>query len=122
MIFLDYEQYYEARFGKPPRVVKKMDDKSVYEQLKKNALRQKQLNASINTSGTPKNPDQQQPPLPPSKPNFKKRESTPGSEKSEPKTEIEVQGASIGSKKKEDEEDLVDVRVLKGIPDYSDVP
>ena len=28
MIFLDYEQYYEARFGKPPRVVKKMDDKS----------------------------------------------------------------------------------------------
>jgi katanin p60 ATPase-containing subunit A1 len=28
MIFLDYEQYYEARFGKAPKVVKKMDDRS----------------------------------------------------------------------------------------------
>ena len=28
MIFLDYEQYYEARFGKVPKVVKKMDDRS----------------------------------------------------------------------------------------------
>jgi hypothetical protein len=27
MIFLDYEQYYEARFGKQPKLVKKMDDK-----------------------------------------------------------------------------------------------
>ena len=27
MIFLDYEQYYEARFQKVPKVVKKMDDK-----------------------------------------------------------------------------------------------
>jgi katanin p60 ATPase-containing subunit A1 len=29
MIFLDYEQYYEARFGKVPKVVKKMDDRSI---------------------------------------------------------------------------------------------
>ena len=29
MIFLDYEQYYEARFGKIPKVVKKVDDKSI---------------------------------------------------------------------------------------------
>jgi katanin p60 ATPase-containing subunit A1 len=28
MIFLDYEQYYEARFGKIPKVVKKVEDKS----------------------------------------------------------------------------------------------
>lgn len=27
MIFLDYEQYYEARFGKAPKVVKKVEDK-----------------------------------------------------------------------------------------------
>lgn len=27
MIFLDYEQYYEARFGKIPKVVKKVEDK-----------------------------------------------------------------------------------------------
>ncbi len=26
MIFLDYEQYYEARFGKLPKVVKKVED------------------------------------------------------------------------------------------------
>lgn len=30
MIFLDYEQYYEARFGKAPKVVKKVEDKCRY--------------------------------------------------------------------------------------------
>jgi hypothetical protein len=67
MIFLDYEQYYEARFGKVPRVVKKIEDKSGYEQLKKMAMRQKQLNATINNTGTTKVADQPTPPLPPSK-------------------------------------------------------
>lgn len=48
-----------------------MDDRSTltiylatYDQLKKMALRQKQLNASINTTGTAKVPEQT-PPLPP---------------------------------------------------------
>ena len=61
MIYLDYEQYYEARFGKQPKVVKKVDDicticvdLASYEQMKKMALRQKQVNASINTTGVPK--------------------------------------------------------------------
>jgi katanin p60 ATPase-containing subunit A1 len=31
MIFLDYEQYYEARFGKVPKVVKKVEDKCKHE-------------------------------------------------------------------------------------------
>lgn len=29
MVFLDYEQYYEARFGKHPKLVKKVDDKCI---------------------------------------------------------------------------------------------
>jgi len=39
---------------------------ATYESLKKMALRQKQLNASINTSGTAKVPDSM-PPQPPNK-------------------------------------------------------
>jgi katanin p60 ATPase-containing subunit A1 len=35
MIFLDYEQYYEARFGKVPKVVKKMDDRSKIKIIKR---------------------------------------------------------------------------------------
>ena len=41
---------------------------ATYESLKKMALRQKQLNASINTSGTTKVPDSM-PPQPPNKRN-----------------------------------------------------
>ena len=29
MIFLEYEQFYVARYDKPPRIVKKMDDRSI---------------------------------------------------------------------------------------------
>ena len=65
MIFKEYEQYYEARFSKLPKVVKKVEDKSTYEQLRKNALRQKQLNDSINKTGVGKEPEK--PSMPPSK-------------------------------------------------------
>lgn len=34
-------------FGKPPKIVKKMDDKSTYDQLRKAALKQKQITSSI---------------------------------------------------------------------------
>ena len=64
MIFKEYEQYYEARFSKLPKVVKKVEDKSTYEQLRKNALRQKQLNDSINKTGVGKEPEK--PSVPPS--------------------------------------------------------
>lgn len=39
-------------------------NKATYEQLKKMAMRQKQLNASINTTGAPKVPENQAPPPP----------------------------------------------------------
>lgn len=36
------------KFNKPPKLVKKVDDVSAYEQLKRAAIKQKQINASIN--------------------------------------------------------------------------
>lgn len=41
--------------------------KATYEQLKKMAMRQKQLNASINSTGTAKVPEGQPPSVPPNK-------------------------------------------------------
>lgn len=49
MVILEYEHSYEMKFNKPPKLVKKVDDSSYYEQLKKAALKQKQINASINS-------------------------------------------------------------------------
>jgi hypothetical protein len=56
------------RFGKFPKLVKKQDnickymsDTAVYEQLKKAALKQKQVNSTINKEG---NPNPGQPPMP----------------------------------------------------------
>lgn len=36
------------KFNKQPKLVKKVDDVSTYEQLKRAAMKQKQINASIN--------------------------------------------------------------------------
>lgn len=54
MILVDYERVHEQMFGKPPKVVKKMDDKSKislmigsYDQLRKAAIKQKTINSSI---------------------------------------------------------------------------
>lgn len=49
MVILEYEQSYEMKFNKQPKLVKKVDDTSYYEQMKKAALKQKQINASINS-------------------------------------------------------------------------
>jgi hypothetical protein len=38
------------KFNKQPKLVKKMDDTQYYEQLKKNAMKQKQINNNINNS------------------------------------------------------------------------
>ena len=43
-----YDHSYEMKFNKPPKSVKKVDDVSSYEQIKKAALKQKQINANIN--------------------------------------------------------------------------
>ena len=48
MVILEYENSYEMKFNKPPKLVKKVDDISSYEQMKKAALKQKQINANIN--------------------------------------------------------------------------
>lgn len=48
MVMLEYEQSYEMKFNKFPKLVKKVDDGSTYEQLKRAAMKQKQINASIN--------------------------------------------------------------------------
>jgi hypothetical protein len=50
MVILEYEHSYEMKFNKPPKLVKKMDDTLYYEQLKKNAIKQKQINTSINAN------------------------------------------------------------------------
>ena len=58
MIFLDYEQYYEARFGKAPKVVKKVEDKCRIMLIKP---------LMINSTGTAKVPEGQPPSVPPNK-------------------------------------------------------
>lgn len=45
-------------------------NKAYYETLKRNAIKQKEINASINTSGAVKG-SEQNPPLPPNKRNIK---------------------------------------------------
>lgn len=52
MIFFDYEKTYEQKFNKLPKLVKKVDDTTYYEQMKKAAMRQKQINSSINSAKT----------------------------------------------------------------------
>jgi len=54
MILVDHERAYEQMFDKPPKLVKKVDDKSIfflnlgsYDQLRRAALKQKQVNSSI---------------------------------------------------------------------------
>ena len=48
MVILEYEHSYEMKFNKAPRLVKKIDNMANYEQLKRAAMKQKQINASIN--------------------------------------------------------------------------
>ena len=48
MVILEYEHSYEMKFNKQPKLVKKVDNTAAYEQLKKAAIKQKQINASIN--------------------------------------------------------------------------
>ena len=52
MVMLEYEQSYEMKFNKFPRLVKKIDNAANYEQMKRAAMKQKQINSSIN-----KNPE-----------------------------------------------------------------
>ncbi len=54
MILVDYERVHEQMFDKPPKLVKKVDDKSKfslnagsYDQLRRNAMKQKQITSSI---------------------------------------------------------------------------
>ena len=49
MVMLEYEHSYEMKFNKPPKLVKKAENSNTYEQLKKAALKQKQINSSINS-------------------------------------------------------------------------
>lgn len=62
MVMLEYEQSYEMKFNKMPKLVKKVDNPANYEQLKRAAMKQKQINASIN-----KNEDNPSARMPPSK-------------------------------------------------------
>jgi hypothetical protein len=63
MIILEYEHSYEMKFSKAPKLVKKMDDTHYYEQLKKNAMKQKQINSNINNN-TKEKIDECKPPIP----------------------------------------------------------
>ena len=92
---LEYEHSYEMKFNKPPRLVKKIDNAANYEQLKRAAMKQKQINASINKNEA-KNEDTPGR-LPPNKrillinwANFKKKDSV--SEKSDKKDEANSTG------------------------------
>lgn len=53
MVMLEYEHSYEMKFNKPPKLVKKTDNLAGYEQLKKAAMKQKQINMSINKNEEP---------------------------------------------------------------------
>lgn len=64
MIFFDYEKSYEQKFNKPPKLVKKVEDSAYYEQMKKLALKQKQINSSINSGKSLEEHKESKPPMP----------------------------------------------------------
>jgi katanin p60 ATPase-containing subunit A1 len=47
MILIEYERAYQKHFDKFPKIVKKVDDRSTYDQLRKAAIKQKQINSTI---------------------------------------------------------------------------
>lgn len=74
MILVDYERVHEQMFDKPPKLVKKVDDKSKfvfyigsYDQLRRAAMKQKSINSSIKKEESSNG--NQTPPIPPSKRN-----------------------------------------------------
>ena len=47
MIIMEFEHFYEMKFNKPPKLCKVAGDGSVVEQMRKAALKTKQINQSI---------------------------------------------------------------------------
>lgn len=93
------------KFNKPPKLVKKTDNLAGYEQLKKAAMKQKQINMSINKMEEPAKMPPTKRKLSSNTANFKKKDSitdksSERGEKSEKKTEdssdpFEIQGNSV---------------------------
>jgi len=142
MIVCEFEQFYEMKYGRPPKLVKKMlgggDDRKL--NLPKVMEKKGSIVGKSSSADPPTNAETQQPSKPPlmGSKNKKISQGPPSSSskagqmtptengaQGEAPT-FEVAGNAItkqGEKKKEEkEEDFFDIKVLKGLPDYSNNP
>ena len=115
MILCEYEQFYDYKFGRPPKLTKKLDEKQILPHHKKPP--------SSRNRGSAKN-------IPPSSADPQKKLPSiskigkDGKEVKEGNGDLDlgVEGKNIDTGKKKDkketDEDYFENRVMKGIPDF----
>ncbi|KAM3133857.1 Katanin p60 ATPase-containing subunit A-like 2 [Paramecium bursaria] len=125
MILSEFEQFYEMKFQKPPKIVKKVDGQQQLPRLPSSA------NSKTPQEKSEKSEKSDKPPNSNLQSNGKKKVSSQKSQEDvhlkENKQDIqmEIQGNAVNANKPKEEEEpqnFFDARVLKGLPDYSDVP
>ncbi|CAD8063680.1 unnamed protein product [Paramecium primaurelia] len=121
MILCEFEQFYEMKFMKPPKLVKKVDGQNtpglprIPSSGKSSSTNTSNSNNQNATASNKKNTQSSK-----EKDNNNNKDA-----KNEPDS-LEIQGTGVQQKQSNNEEanqkDWFDPRVLKGLPDYSDVP
>jgi hypothetical protein len=117
MIVLEFEAYYELKFGKTPKLVKKIDEG------KKNSASFPKILTNGQKPSSSGNPSKIPPPKQGKSTNTSKSKDDQKSEKTDINSSFEgIQGNQMGKKEEAKEEDFFDARVLKAMPNYEDVP
>lgn len=126
MILSEYEEFFELKYSRPPKLVKKLAENSSMLPKIHSAIKKGNSFVGVNNEKNEKHDkNEKKPPI--SKPNSKSDSKTEPNSSTTNNTNIEITGNSINianpAKKKAEEEDFFENRVLKAIPqDLIDIP